>query len=195
MREAVNKARLNADHEAQRQKRVYDKRAAAVELRPGDRVLIRLDAYIGMRRKLKNRWSSKLHTVVRRAADDIPTYVVERNGKQQTIHRARLLLWLAEDDEPALRANLGNVILDNGLIPMNPYPTGESDEGIIVMCYGLNLATFESMLDSSESGTGYTNLSVDLGPLENGTSHEVNVGYGNEATRVGAAPLLEDVPS
>ena len=195
LRDAVNKARLNADHEAQRQKRVYDKRAGAVELRPGDRVLIRLDAYIGMRRKLKNRWSSELHTVVRRVADDVPTYVVERNGRQQTIHRARLLLWLAEDDEPALRANLGNIILDNGLIPSNPYPTGDNDESVIVMCYGLNLATFKSMLDSSESGAGYTNLSVDLDPLENGTSHEVNVCYGSEATRVGAAPLLEDVPS
>ena len=115
--------------------------------------------------------------------------------EQQTIHRARLLLWLAEDDEPALRANLGNIILDNGLIPSNPYPTGDNDESVIVMCYGLNLATFKSMLDSSESGAGYTNLPVDLDPLENGTSHEVNVGYGSEATRVGAAPLLEDVPS
>ena len=125
----------------------------------------------------------------------MPTYVVERNGKQQTIHRARLQLWLAEDDEPVLRANLGNVILDNGLIPSNPHPTADNDEGVIVMCYGLNLAMFESMLDSSESRTGCTHLSVNLGPLENGTSHEVNVVYGNEATRVGAAPLLEDVPS
>ena len=115
LREAVNKARLNADHEAQRQKRVYDKRA-----RTCDRVLIRLDAYNGMRRKLKNRWNSELHTVVHRVADDVPTYVVERNGKQQTIHRSRLLLWLAEDDEPVLRANLGNAILDNGLIRRTP---------------------------------------------------------------------------
>ena len=53
-------------------------------------------------------------------------------ANNQTIHRARLLLWLAEDDEPALRANLGNVILDNGLIPTNPYPMGENDEGVIV---------------------------------------------------------------
>ena len=195
LREAVHKARLNADKEAQRQKRVYDKKARAVELRPGDRVLIRLDAYIGMRRKLKNRWSSELHTVVRRVADDVPTYVVERNGKEQTIHRSRLLLWLAEDDEPALRANLGNIVLDSGLAPTKPHPTGENEESLIVMCYGLNLATFTSMIDLSESGTGLTNLSVDLDPLENETSHEVNVGYGKEATGIGASPLLEDVPS
>ena len=194
LREAVAKARLNADHEAQRQKRNYDKKAGAAELRPGDQVLIRLDAYIGMRRKLKNKWGDELHTVVRRVAGDVPSYVVEKNGHEQTIHRSRLLLWLAEDDEPALRANLGEIILDPGLIPSDTPVKGGEDESVIVMSYGLNLATFESMLNPSESGAGDSHLPVELDPLQEETSHEVNVGYGNEATRVGAAPLPEDVP-
>ena len=69
--------------EAQWQKRYYDRRAGAVELQPGDKVLVKLDAFRGQRRKLKNRWSGDLHTVVKCMADGIPTYVVknDENGK------------------------------------------------------------------------------------------------------------------
>ena len=38
--------------EAQRQKRLYDRKVGAVELRPGDNILVRLDAFRGQRRKL-----------------------------------------------------------------------------------------------------------------------------------------------
>ena len=44
----------SASKEAKRQKRLYDRRVGAVELRPGDRVLVHLDAFRGQRRKLKN---------------------------------------------------------------------------------------------------------------------------------------------
>ena len=76
--------------EAQRQKRLYDRKVGAVELRPGDNVLVRLDAFRGQRRKLKNRWGSDLHTVVARVADGIPAYVVKNNrtGKKKVVHRA-----------------------------------------------------------------------------------------------------------
>ena len=80
--------------EAQRQKRLYDRKVGAIELRPGDHVLVRLDAFRGQRRKLKNQWGDDLHTVVTRVADRIPAYVVKNNrtGKKKVVHRARLLL-------------------------------------------------------------------------------------------------------
>ena len=86
--------------EARWQKRHYDRKAGAVELHPGDKVLVKLDAFRGQRWKLKNRWSSDLHTVVKCVADGIPTYVIKDNktGKKQVLHHARLLLWLAEYD-------------------------------------------------------------------------------------------------
>ena len=76
--------------EAQWQKRYYDRRAGAVELQPGDKVLVELDAFRGQRWKLKNQWSSDLHTVVKRVEDGIPTYVVknDKTGKQQVLHCA-----------------------------------------------------------------------------------------------------------
>ena len=88
--------------EAQRQKRLYDRKVGAVELRPGDNVLVRLDAFRGQRRKLKNWWGSDLHMVVTYMADGIPAYVMKnkRTGKKKVVHRARLLLWLADNGEP-----------------------------------------------------------------------------------------------
>ena len=92
--------------EAQRQKRLYDRKVGAVELRPGDHVLVRLDAFRGQRRKLKNQWGDDLHTLVTHVADGIPAYIVKNNciGKKKVVHWARLLLWLANYGEP-MRCN------------------------------------------------------------------------------------------
>ena len=82
-------ARISSSQEAARHKRLYDRRAGVVELCPGDKVLVCLDSYKGAGQKLINRWSSTLHTVVGRIADDVPAYVIEDdNGKQQVLHRA-----------------------------------------------------------------------------------------------------------
>ena len=70
-------------------------------------MLVKLDAFRGQRRKLKNWWSGDLHTVVKRVADGIPTYVVknDKTGKKQVLHSARLLLWLAEYDGEPIQVN------------------------------------------------------------------------------------------
>ena len=76
--------------EAQRQKRLYDRRARAVELHLGDKVLVKLDAFRGQWRKLKNRWGDTLYMVVKCVADGIPAYEVKNdaNKKRQVLHRA-----------------------------------------------------------------------------------------------------------
>ena len=43
--DAIHTARISADQEAARHKRLYDQRAGVAELRPGDKVLVKLDAY------------------------------------------------------------------------------------------------------------------------------------------------------
>ena len=50
--------------EAQRQKQLYDRKVGTIELRPGDHVLVCLDAFRRQRRKLKNQWGDDLHMVV-----------------------------------------------------------------------------------------------------------------------------------
>ena len=76
--------------EAQRQKRHYDRKARAVELHPGDKVLVKLDAFRGQQWKLKNRWGDALYTVVKCIVDGIPAYEVENdtNKKRQVLRRA-----------------------------------------------------------------------------------------------------------
>ena len=78
--------------EAQRQKRLYDRKVGAIELRPGDHVVVHLDAFRGQRRKLKNWWGDDLHMVVNRVADGIPAYVVKNN--------LDLTMYLAVIDDP-----------------------------------------------------------------------------------------------
>ena len=87
---ALVSARDTALLEAQRQKRLYDRKAGVVELHPGDKVLVKLDAFRGQRRKLKNQWADALYTVVKCMADGIPAYEVENdmNKKRQVLHRA-----------------------------------------------------------------------------------------------------------
>ena len=43
--ECLQLVQESASKEAKRQKRLYDRKVGAVELRPGDRVLVRLDAF------------------------------------------------------------------------------------------------------------------------------------------------------
>ena len=90
LKSALASARDTALLEAQRQKRLYDRRARAVELHPGDKVLVKLDAFRGQRRKLKNQWGDALYMVVKCVADRIPAYEVENdaNKKRQVLHRA-----------------------------------------------------------------------------------------------------------
>ena len=88
LRDAICAARISADQEATRHKRLYDHRAGVTELHPGDKVLVKLDMYHGARQKLVNWWSSTLHTMVRHVADDVPTYVIENaKGDRKVVHR------------------------------------------------------------------------------------------------------------
>ena len=56
LKSALVSARDTALLEAQRQKRLYDRKAGVVELHPGDKLLVKLDTFRGQWQKLKNRW-------------------------------------------------------------------------------------------------------------------------------------------
>ena len=45
LKEALGKAKQMAFQEARRHKQIYDKKAGAIELQPGDRVLVKMDAF------------------------------------------------------------------------------------------------------------------------------------------------------
>ena len=148
LKSALALAKDTAILQAQRQKRHYDHKAGAVELHLGDKVLVKLDAFRGQWRKLKNRWGDALYTVVKCMADGIPAYEVENdtNKKRQVLHRARLLLWLAEPDGESLRINC--ISIKSGLTRAElMMPLHRSVSLGVVLCkliYGLNMAMFKS---------------------------------------------------
>ena len=140
--------------EAQRQKRLYDRKVGAVELRLGNLVLVCLDAFRGQRKKLKNWWDDDLHTVVTHVADGIPAYVVKNNrtGKKKVVHRAQLLLWLTDYGEP-VRCNLMDISVVPPGTAMDQYPQGCESDNLVPGCslqYGLDLTVYLTVIDNLE---------------------------------------------
>ena len=176
LRECLKLAQKSATKEANRQKWLYDRRVRAVELHLGDHVLVCLDAFRGQRRKLKNRWGDDIHTMTDQKADGIPVYEVknERTGRKKVLHRARLLLWLADYGEP-VRCNL-TVISDTlpGMVPgqqlddsgegLHPVP-GES------LQYGLDLTHFRAIIDNPM--TSHIRREVQMGVPRQVVGHRI----------------------
>ena len=155
---ALALVRETAILEAQRQKWHYDHKAGAVELHPGDKVLVKLDAFRGQWQKLKKRWGDALYTVVKCMADRIPAYEVENdaNKKRQVLHWAQLLLWLAEPEGELLRIN--RISIESGLTGAELVPPLRRSVklGVVLhkLIYGLNTAMFESRQESPELKMG-----------------------------------------
>ena len=141
--------------EAQRQKQLYDHKVGAVELRPGDNVLVQLDAFRGQRRKLKNWWGSDLHTVVTCVADGIPAYVVKNNrtGKKKVVHRAQLLLWLADYGEPVQCNHMDTSDVPTGTtMDRNPQMGCDGDNSVLgcSLQYGMDLTMYMAVIEDLE---------------------------------------------
>ena len=199
LRDALAIAQDCAIKEAQRQKRLYDHKVGAVELRPGDHVLVCLDAFRGQRRKLKNQWGDDLHMVVTHMADRIPAYVVNNNhtGKKKVVHQARLLLWLADYGEP-VRCNL----IDISDIPpgtvMDQYPQGgcESDNPVpgCSLQYGLDLTVYLAIIEDPERMSSRLGHEVHAGAPQNIAGQMIVILDEEELCPECLGSYLEDVP-
>ena len=77
--------------EAQRQKWYYDQKVGAMDLKPGDLVLVKADAFQG-KRKVKDRWEDEPHEVVHQIVTDIPSYKVMDQHKQSHVLHCNWLL-------------------------------------------------------------------------------------------------------
>ena len=177
LKSALASARDTAILEAQRQKQHYDHKAGAVELHPGDKVLVKLDAFRGQWWKLKNWWGDTLHMMVKCVVDGIPAYEVENdtNKKRQVLHRARLLLWLAEPEGKPLRINC--ISIESGLTRaelVTPLHRSVS-LGVVPhkLIYGLNTAMFESRQELPELTMGNGARGALMGVPWNRTGHRI----------------------
>ena len=172
LKEALPIARDSAIMEAQQQKRHYDWKARAVELQPGDKVLVKLDAFCGQRWKLKNRWSSDLHMVVKHVADVIKD---DKTGKKQVLHHAWLLLWLAEYDSKPIWVNHIMISVSLPGMDLETQLHGSDWQNAVPrrLIYGLNWPTLKSMYESSNLTTDNVVWELLTGAPQNGTGHRI----------------------
>ena len=111
--------------------------------------------------------------MINRKADSIPMYEVknEHTGKKKVLHRARLLLWLADYGKP-VRCNL--MMISHTLPGMVPgQQLEDSGEGLHPvpgdsLQYGLYLTHYMAIIDNPE-------------PMTSHIGHEVHTGIPRQA--------------
>ena len=87
LRTALWEVQAQSMAEACQQKWYYDRKIGAVNLKPGDLVLVKADAFKG-KRKIKDRWEEETWEVVHQIATDIPSYkVMNQHGKSCILHQ------------------------------------------------------------------------------------------------------------
>ena len=81
LRTALWQAQAQLMVEAHRQKRHYDRKIGTVNLKPGNLVLTKVDAWKG-KRKIKDRWEEETWEVVHQITTDVPSYeVTNQHGR------------------------------------------------------------------------------------------------------------------
>ena len=197
--ECLQLAQESTSKEAKRQKWLYDRRVGAVELRPGDRVLVRLDAFQGQCRKLKNRLGDDIHTMINRMADGIPVYEVknECTGKRKVLQRARLLLWLADYSEP-VRCNLMTTsdTLPGTVPGQQLQDSGEGMHPVLgdSLQYGLDLTHYMAIIDNPEPMTSRIGREVRTGIPQQAAGHRILTDCGEEPDLDCLGSYMGDVP-
>ena len=74
----------------------YDRKIGTVNLKPGDLILVKADAFKG-KRKIKDRWEEETWEVVHQITTDIPSYkVTNQHRRSQVLHWNWLLLLVSE---------------------------------------------------------------------------------------------------
>ena len=96
LRSALREAQAQSAAEACWQKWYYNRKKGTVNLKPGDLVLVKADAW-KEKRKIMDRWEEETWEVVHQITADIPSYkVTNQHGWSQVLHQNQLLLVMSE---------------------------------------------------------------------------------------------------
>ena len=138
--------------------------------------------------------------VVKQIACDIPTYVIENEkGKQEVLHHVWLLLWSSAEEEEGLQMTATQLAFRVSMLVLEPLPVGEEKSRLPYAWstngFGLNLASFQSMLDAPESKTGPPVLAAPAEVLlKEGVGQWRENGKGDNSTGDGDTVLVGDAP-
>ena len=96
LRSALQEAQAQLTAEACQWKWYYDRKIGAMNLKPGDLVLVKADAWKG-KRKIKDRWDEETWEVSWQIAADVNSYkVTNQHGWSQVLYQIQLLLIASE---------------------------------------------------------------------------------------------------
>ena len=96
LRSTLLEVQAQSTMEACQLKWYYDRKIGTVNLKPGDLVLVKADAWKG-KRKIKDRWEEENYEVVHQIMADIPSYEVTNQHRQSwVLHQNWLLLIISE---------------------------------------------------------------------------------------------------
>ena len=100
LRATLREVQTQSMAEVCRQKQYNDQKIGTVNLKPGDLVLVKADAFKG-KRKIKDRWEEDTCKVVHQITTDIPSYkVMDQHGRSHIFHWNQLLLIVSEVGVP-----------------------------------------------------------------------------------------------
>ena len=86
MRSTLWEAKAQLTMEAHQQKQCYNRKIGAMNLKSGNLVLVKGDAWKG-KRKIKDRWDEETWEVSQQIASDVPSYIVtNQHGWSQVLH-------------------------------------------------------------------------------------------------------------
>ena len=87
LRTTLWEAQVQSTVEACQQRQYYNRKIGTVNLKSGNLVLVKADAFKG-KRKTKNRWEEDTWEVVHQIATDIPSYkVMDQHGRSCVLHQ------------------------------------------------------------------------------------------------------------
>ena len=105
LRSALREAQAQSTAEAHQQKQYYDRKVGTVNLKPGNLVLVKVDAWKG-KRKIKDMWDEETWKVSQQIMTDVPSYeVTNQHGWSRVLHRNWLLLIMSEVGVPLCMGN------------------------------------------------------------------------------------------
>ena len=84
LRSTLKEMQAQLTAEACQQKQYYDRKVGAVNLKPGNLVLVKVDAWKG-KRKIKARWDEETWEVSRQITTDEPSYEVTNRCRQSRV--------------------------------------------------------------------------------------------------------------
>ena len=124
-----------------------------MNLKPGDLVLVKADAFKG-RRNIKDRWGNEACQVVHQIMTDIPSYEVKnQHRKSHILHQIQLLLITSETGVPLCVGVHQEWDQCTSHTPVEPTPEGSDSKNMPQVDSGLVI----TQCWSSQTPLGWTN--------------------------------------